>query len=52
MDYYSNTGGEWSSYFHKQKEGKLKKKINIVIPNLEKKKHVKIEYEINDHKIK
>lgn len=29
MDYYSNQGGEWSSYYHKQKDQKKGKKEHI-----------------------
>ena len=29
MDYYSNEGGEWSSYYHRQKDASKKKKQHI-----------------------
>lgn len=29
MDYYSNEGGEWSSYFHRQNDASKKKKQHI-----------------------
>jgi len=39
MDYYSNEGGEWSSYYHRQKD-----------QNKKKKQHIGLQYEENEKK--
>lgn len=39
MDYYSNEGGEWSSYYHRQKDVGKKKKQHIDLKFEENKKN-------------